>query len=1125
MVLIGLFVPSNQIILKVYRGDDLEKCFEVPITPETICQDVVACVSSEEGSYLTQQWQGQEKALDPHENLHAILRGWDNFREEVRFIVREPLPPAIPPYPSEERLNPYPHEPYPHPGEITQYPASHPYDYESPHVHSPQNNQHIVHISDVNGYISEAGAYSDSEIPQRWNLGGDRSVYDRWAVPVTLHSGASSDTLTPEENHGQRAHQRNGDGEIVPSPVNGLPGGVDLTLSELQDMAARQQQQIEHQQQVLVAKEQRLKYLKQQDQRQQHIIAEGDRLKKLRDRVESQEMKLKKLRALRGEVDKHRNTNGSLNTELESVKALFTEKEKELVMAVAKVEDLTRQLEAIRQERASAKNGTQNPAAIELEKLRKELMVRNKLNDQQNSKLNKHREMLNQRKEEISKMDNRIHELQERLKKKRAHQAEQRKNLDNNKKLDANHNPRPSNVAQVEPYIQYRKSPDAIQSEADLKSNFAKQDPKYQTLPPNTKLISPTKNQTDNENINSLHNKQEPKPPERPPRLDSGNQKGQVTSSQVSESIIKAAQRYQPPVSSSTGHPVKPPPPPRSATTGLTYFTPRPYGSTYSSSVLSNRAQSQGLANGPTINVQEEIRQGGSGQSSPASSEGSQNGKNNDNTKDSRNTSHSNGAPPPRRLPPPLPPSSNTKDIPSEPKHAEDQVDSSRSLRKPPEQVVDSNVKSTNVNGGNVNSAKSVENNGANNPSKTINFASKNQIANTYMGRLRPEALQKYQKNMDMLYKNLARGDEADKKQESSENDINRAQNGQKPPEPQPNISHDHVHTFNPTGHQYPDLTSDKISHNRPAKKIHRRPSDSSDSEEMVRLLHKHVDRHDKNHILNNTQATSFIGGVPEDVPVDNMGNLMDDLDKDDKNDQELSSPEVVNMEVVPKKKTNLRSRHSKSSGNRVSFDPLALLLDASLEGEVEMVKRCASQVANVSEPNDEGITALHNAICAGHYDIVTFLVEFGCDVNSPDSDGWTPLHCAASCNNIQMVIFLVEHGACIFATTISDHETAAEKCEEDEDGFDGCSEYLYSIQEKLGILNGGVVYAVFDYEAKNKDELSFSVNDEITVLRKGDDVEKEWWWSRMGDKEGYIPRNLLGLYPRVLQKDKGEES
>lgn len=54
-------------------------------------------------------------------------------------------------------------------------------------------------------------------------------------------------------------------------------------------------------------------------------------------------------------------------------------------------------------------------------------------------------------------------------------------------------------------------------------------------------------------------------------------------------------------------------------------------------------------------------------------------------------------------------------------------------------------------------------------------------------------------------------------------------------------------------------------------------------------------------------------------------------------------------------------------------------------------------------------------------------------------------MHCAASCNNLAMVRFLVEHGACIFATTLSDQETAAEKCEEDEEGFDGCSEFLYS--------------------------------------------------------------------------------
>ncbi|XP_072743042.1 uncharacterized protein [Anoplolepis gracilipes] len=245
------------------------------------------------------------------------------------------------------------------------------------------------------------------------------------------------------------------------------------------------------------------------------------------------------------------------------------------------------------------------------------------------------------------------------------------------------------------------------------------------------------------------------------------------------------------------------------------------------------------------------------------------------------------------------------------------------------------------------------------------------------------------------------------------------------------------------------------------------------------------------------------------------------------KTDSELTGEVEIDggkiSEVMRRKKGNLKSSSTTGNGSgkvnlsrRVSFDPLALLLDASLEGELELVKKTAKEVANPSSANDEGITALHNAICAGHLEIVKFLVEFGCDVNAQDSDGWTPLHCAASCNNLSMVRFLVEHGACIFATTLSDHETAAEKCEEDEEGFDGCSEYLYSVQEKLGIMNNGQVYAVFDYEAQHADELSLKNGDSVVVLRKGDDNEREWWWSKLGHKEGYVPRNLLGLYPRV---------
>lgn len=53
-------------------------------------------------------------------------------------------------------------------------------------------------------------------------------------------------------------------------------------------------------------------------------------------------------------------------------------------------------------------------------------------------------------------------------------------------------------------------------------------------------------------------------------------------------------------------------------------------------------------------------------------------------------------------------------------------------------------------------------------------------------------------------------------------------------------------------------------------------------------------------------------------------------------------------------------------------------------------------------------------------------------------------MHCAASCNSVQLCKMLVESGAAIFATTISDVETAADKCEEMEEGYTQCSQFLY---------------------------------------------------------------------------------
>lgn len=108
-----------------------------------------------------------------------------------------------------------------------------------------------------------------------------------------------------------------------------------------------------------------------------------------------------------------------------------------------------------------------------------------------------------------------------------------------------------------------------------------------------------------------------------------------------------------------------------------------------------------------------------------------------------------------------------------------------------------------------------------------------------------------------------------------------------------------------------------------------------------------------------------------------------------------------------------------------------------------------------------------------------------------------------------------------MFAMTYSDMQTAADKCEEMEDGYTQCSQFLYGVQEKMGIMNKGVIYALWDYQPQHDDELLLKEGDCMAVVRREDEDETEWWWARLNDKEGYVPRNLLGLYPRIKPRQR----
>ncbi|XP_034554720.1 protein phosphatase 1, regulatory subunit 13Bb isoform X3 [Notolabrus celidotus] len=1060
-------------ILTVYLSDGEQALTEVPITPETTCRDVVEFCKEpgESGCHLAEVWRGNERAIPFEHMMYEHLQKWGPRKQEVKFFLR--------------------HE-------------------DSPTESSDQGSQQ------------------------------------------------SQDQTSRRSGNTGEKHNENGVGNQR----------VELTLSELQEMATRQQQQIEAQQQMLVAKkEQRLRYLKQQERRQHQTVSESEKLQRLKERVDSQEAKLKKIRAMRGQVDYSKVINGNLSAEIEQVSGLFQEKQAELQSAVLRVEQLSLQLEDLRRGKL---NGIQTTlggqvtgaAALELRKLYQELQIRNKLNQEQNSKLQQQKELLNKRNMEVTLMDKRISELRDRLYKKKAELN----------RANGPPSPQPApgtlgRVAAVGPYIQvpvggrqeggYTLPPDPLKPQTLGVNNQANHG--------RTKSANDTGWPTVGKTSTSL------KPPE---RRDSGSDKSPPSGSPVTQGAEKvldpklavsspALSKPQPPPygshltsahsASSLERRKDVPPVPRPLPNPPAPAWPRIPPSTGSSSQqiqqrisvppsptfqpnlpLFPPGLSERLDPPPAVAVRPFIPDRGSRPQSPRKGPPTMNSSSiyhmylqqaapkSQPLKPALKALYGKPVLPPSSTPPsPLPFAQAGGAFPllQGPPCGEDTLDGEfddHEFFQHPEPLAP---------------PPSVEN--------IPRPLSPTKLTPMVHSPLR------YQSDADLevLRKKLANAPRPLKKRSSIT-------------EPE-----------GPSGPNIQKLLYQRF--NTLAGGIEGNGVSGSGGNGAGNGTPFYQPTHPPGYVGGDSVADTDNGNLPSDTPLppppgeDELGSDaqtpstdandnepppspqegMEDPDEaeapEDDNNNNMGSSEALLPSPVPEvttpeesgtsasqhleKRTNLKKPNSERTGHsfRVKFNPLALLLDASLEGEFDLVQRIIYEVENPSTPNDEGITPLHNAVCAGHHHIVKFLLDFGVNVNAADSDGWTPLHCAASCNSVHLCKLLVESGAAIFASTISDVETAADKCEEMEEGYIQCSQFLYGVQEKLGVMNKGTVYALWDYKAQNQDELPFSEGDAITILRRQDDSETEWWWARLEDSEGYVPRNLLGLYPRIKPRQR----
>nr|CAB3265090.1 apoptosis-stimulating of p53 protein 1-like [Phallusia mammillata] len=810
--------------------------------------------------------------------------------------------------------------------------------------------------------------------------------------------------------------------------------GADVSLAELKEIATRQQQQIEQQQQTLVGKEQRLRFLKHQMQQQQIAMNDNDKLQRLRERAEMQEAKLRKIRALQGKVEQKRYQNTTISTELDAVKSLFEEKQHELATAMSKVQELTNQLDELR---SGSVGNMPNTVALangsgfqhfELDKLKQEMEILNRMNEEQQKRLMEQRQMLQRRNEDAGDLDRRIEELTQRLHQKRMENGS-------------------------ESYTNGVKSSSSVPTK--MHTIVAAVEPVVKQTDPN---VAPNKYQQ------SMYRQGYG------PQVGKGMPTGNSIINRIDQQPSGIPQRGQPegynstPLDQNTGNKFQQDPDAYKKSYGMDNFQ-RPQSAM--AQLFPDVSHSQSKTDSLTAKVRPMY------QKSPQEQD--------------RQTSPNVGYYP-----------------------LNSQGPANLFAYKPPPAT--SNYSQSNVSvlpNGNIKYTQAKLNDLP--PPYPSSADVDGQGGRPYHSSQGPAIDRSITVDIEALRRKFAHAPRPLKKRSS----ITEPERPQGPNIPK--LLYDQIYKKADTPFYRPQVEQ---SHRSTPPPPYAEPS------MMSAIPEKPVEVEQ----LAQPSKPTFKEAPPKPAEKPKRVTKRDESvgEQDDQRSESSSLDEIPPKIQVPKHPSKIQpkgilkpvNQAPKMPGRRIRFDPLALLLDASLEGEFELVKEIITEVKDPSGANDEGITALHNAVCAGHFELVRFLVHYGSDINASDTDGWTPLHCAASCNNLAMARFLVENGACIFAATLSDGETAADKCEQLDEGYLPCSEYLYGIQEKLGVVRQGQVYALFDYQTNTGDELSFTDGDYMTIVKRGDEVEREWWWACIGDSEGYVPRNLLGMWPRIKPKD-----